>query len=126
MGGKNDKAKLPNNIKLKALNLFNKIDIDGSNTIDRNETLNFWSKNFPKINSNEFFDQVDKNKDGTIQLEEWLEFWAVVFSSGYTEEEISSELDNMMSGGSWVKFDTKKSLGGLAANNMKIKKKGKC
>ena len=40
------------------------IDTDGSKTIDREETLRFWSKNFPKLNSNELFDQVDKNNDG--------------------------------------------------------------
>ena len=38
------------------------IDIDDSKTIDREETLKFWSKGFAKINSKVLFDQVDKNK----------------------------------------------------------------
>lgn len=82
------------NIKAKVLELFKLIDIDNSKTIDRDETLKFWSKNFPKLNSNELFDQVDKNNDGAIQLEEWLEFWEIVFNSGYSEEELISEVNN--------------------------------
>ena len=68
------------------------IDTDGSKTIDREETLRFWSKNFPKLNSNELFDQVDKNNDGAIQLEEWVEFWGIVMKSGYSEDEVAAEV----------------------------------
>ena len=71
------------------------IYVDGSKTIDRNETLKFWSKNFPKLNSNELFDQVDKNNDGSIQIAEWLEFWTIVLNSGHSEEEITSEVINL-------------------------------
>ena len=74
------------------LKLFELIDTDKSKTIDKDETLKFWSKNFPKLNSNELFDQVDKNNDGAIQLEEWIEFWTIVMNSGYSEEEIGSEV----------------------------------
>jgi len=70
------------------------IDVDGSKTIDRDETLKFWSKNFPKLNSNELFDQVDKNDDGSIQLNEWIEFWTIVLNSGHSEEEINCEVKN--------------------------------
>ena len=65
---------MPEKLKEKVLKLFSLIDLDDSKTIDRDETLKFWSKNFPKINSNELFDQVDKNNDGSIQLEEWIGF----------------------------------------------------
>lgn len=68
------------------------IDIDGSKTIDKDETIKFWSKNFPKLNSNELFDQVDKNNDGSIQVNEWVEFWTIVLNSGHTEEEIEAEV----------------------------------
>ena len=79
-------------MKKKVLHLFELIDTDGSKTIDREETLKFWSKNFPKLNSNELFEQVDENGDGAIQLEEWLEFWAIVLRSGYSVDEIASEV----------------------------------
>jgi Ca2+-binding EF-hand superfamily protein len=68
------------------------IDVDGSKTIDKEETLKFWSKNFPKLNSNELFDQVDKNGDGSIQQDEWVEFWTIVLNSGHTDDEIESEV----------------------------------
>ena len=44
---------------------------------------------------------------------------------GYSEDEICSELDNMINGGSWVKFETNKKLGGSQKIN-KLKKEGKC
>ena len=83
---------MPDYIKQKVMKLFAMIDVDGSKTIDRDETLKFWSKNFPKLNSNELFDQVDKNDDGSIQLNEWIEFWTIVLNSGHNEEEISCEV----------------------------------
>ena len=110
-------------VKEKVDKLFRLIDIDDSKTIDREETLKFWSKGFAKINSGVLFEQVDKNNDGTIQFEEWLEFWRVVYESGYTEDEICAELDNMIKGGSWVKFDTNTKPNKL--RDEKLKKKGK-
>ena len=136
MGSDNDKPKQVNNniyiknifqmppkLEEKVRKLFSLIDVDDSKTIDREETLKFWSKGFAKINSTCLFEQVDKNNDGTIQLEEWLEFWRVVYESGYSEEEVCAELDNMIKGGSWVKFDTNKKIGN--ENDKKLKKKGK-
>ena len=114
---------LPPKLDQKVRKLFSLIDVDGSETIDREETLRFWSSNFAKINSKVLFDQVDKNNDGTIQLEEWVEFWRVVYESGYSEEEVCNELDNMIKGGSWVKFETNKKIG--EDKNKKLKSKGK-
>ncbi len=88
------------------MKLFSLIDVDGSKTIDREETLKFWSTGFAKLNSKELFNQVDKNNDGTIQLDEWVEFWTGVYLSGYTEEEINFELDNLLNKNPWVKFQT--------------------
>jgi Ca2+-binding EF-hand superfamily protein len=68
------------------------IDVDGSKTIDREETLKFWGKNFPKLNTQELFSQVDRNGDGSIQLDEWLEFWELVLKSGHSQEEVSCEV----------------------------------
>ena len=116
---------LPPRLKEKVDKLFRLIDIDDSKTIDRDETLKFWSSNFAKINSSVLFDQVDENNDGSIQYEEWVEFWKIVYDSGYSEDEICAELDNMINGGSWVKFETNKKLGG-SQKIKKLKKEGKC
>ena len=114
MGNKNDKPKviiknifteliilqeLPPKLFEKVDTLFKKIDIDDSKTIDREETLKFWSSNFAKINSTVLFDQVDTNNDGSIQYDEWIEFWKIVYDSGYSVDEICTELDNMLNGG---------------------------
>ena len=45
---------LPPKADEKVRKLFSMIDVDGSKTIDREETLRFWSKNFAKINSLEY------------------------------------------------------------------------
>ena len=68
---------------------------------------------------------MDKNNDGSIQLNEWIEFWTLVYNSGYDEDEIGTELDNMINGGSWVKFDTTEKLGGKNKNERNLKKEGK-
>ena len=83
---------MPEGLYNKVIHLFKLIDTDNSKTIDREETLRFWSKNYPKINCLELFNQVDKNNDGAIQLDEWVEFWSIVYRSGYTEQEISTEV----------------------------------
>ena len=114
---------MPPKLEEKVKQLFSLIDVDDSKTIDREETLKFWSKGFAKINSTCLFEQVDKNNDGTIQFDEWLEFWRVVYESGYSEDEICTELDNMIKGGSWVKFDTNTKIGN--EKDKKLKKKGK-
>ena len=110
---------LPQSVKDNVVKLFNLIDHDGSKTIDKHETLKFWSSNFAKLNTNELFDQVDKNNDGTIQMEEWIEFWTTVYLSGYSEEELNFELDNLINHGSWVKFETTDKKGFKKSTSLK-------
>ena len=106
MGKKSSKVKkLPESIESKAIELFKKIDVDSSGTIDREETKKYWKNQFAKLNSQELFMQVDENDDGSISIEEWLDFWQDVFNSGHTEDDILTELDNLLEGGAWVKFE---------------------
>ena len=116
---------LPPKLFEKVDQLFKLIDIDDSKTIDREETLKFWSSNFAKINSTVLFDQVDTNGDGEIQYNEWVDFWRIVYDSGYSEDEISDELDNIIRGGSWVKFETNRKPGGHSKIRQ-LKMEGKC
>ena len=105
------------------MKLFDLIDMNNSKTIERDETLKFWSSNFPIINSNELFNEVDKNNNGEIDLDEWIEYWTIVSNSGYPEYEICNELDNMIEGACWVKFKINKKIG---RKEQLLKKKGKC
>lgn len=93
---------------LKIKELFSMIDSDNSSTLEMEETVSFWASNFPKLNTYDLFQQVDKNNDGKIQYEEWVEFWEYVLSSGYTEEEVTNQLESMMKGGAWKKYKVKK------------------
>ena len=57
---------MPPKLEEKVRKLFSMIDVDDSKTIDREETLKFWSKGFAKINSGVLFDQVDKNNESPL------------------------------------------------------------
>jgi Ca2+-binding EF-hand superfamily protein len=92
----------------KALEIFRQIDVDGSKTIDKNETIVWWNQNFAKVNTSALFETVDINNDGEISEEEWIAFWEAVKGSGRTEEEINEELDNLLSKGSWTNFNIPK------------------
>ena len=107
------------------MKLFDLIDINNSHKIERDETLRFWSSNFPTINSNELFNQVDKNNNGEIDLDEWIDYWTIVSNSGYSDKEICNELDNMIKGGCWVQFKVKKNKK-LGRKIKLLKQKGKC
>ena len=105
MGNNRSKTELSPKLKEKVINIFRLMDVDGSKTIDLEETIKFWSKNFARINSSEMFAAVDKNHDGTIEESEWLAFWVKVKDAGHTEEEIILELDSLEKGEAWVKFN---------------------
>jgi Ca2+-binding EF-hand superfamily protein len=102
----------------RVLDVFRRIDTDGSKTIDKAETLKFWlanfkwpcfrKSNFAKLNTEELFKSVDADNNGAITEDEWVEFWNTVKKSGHTEEEISDELESIENGSSWVKFDNVK------------------
>ena len=78
--------------------VFKIFDKDGSNTIEKEEAIKHWSKNFGKISANEFFNTVDYNHDGQIQYEEFVDFWRIVKGVGHTEEEIREEVTNWPKG----------------------------
>ena len=115
-----DKDDMPKKLKEKVLKLFRLIDVDDSKTIDFSETLKFWGNNFAKINAQELFQSVDKDNNGSIEESEWIEFWYNVYKSGHSVDDICCELDTIIEGGSWVKFEDVQNL-----NKEKNKKKGK-
>lgn len=73
--------------------MFRKIDVDGSKSIDKNETLKYWNSNFAKLNTEELFAAVDVDNSGTITESEWIGFWVAVKNAGHSEEEISEEVN---------------------------------
>ena len=89
----------------KVREVFDNFDIDHSHVIDKNEALKHFKGGFAKISMKELFSTVDVNNDGSITIEEWLTFWRVVKGVGHSEEDIMEELENILTGGSWVGFD---------------------
>lgn len=48
------------------------------------------------------FDKIDTNRNNLIDLNEWLEFWGKIKKSGYSDDEIIAELENMKEGEAWT------------------------
>ncbi|CAK90968.1 unnamed protein product (macronuclear) [Paramecium tetraurelia] len=91
-------------LRQKALEIFKKIDVNNSGSIDKDETQKFWKANFAKVNTQALFNAVDFDKSGQITEDEWMAFWEIVKKSGYSDKEIFEELDNLMEGKAWVQF----------------------
>lgn len=89
----------------KVQELFKRIDDDGNGTITKEEAMKFWGKNWAKVNAQAMFNEVDQNGEEAITNVKWLEFWKNVVASGYPEDDVLEELDEILSGGSWVDFD---------------------
>ena len=43
---------------------FQKVDVDGDNSITQEEAVRFWGNNFAKVNATAMFNEVDSDGDG--------------------------------------------------------------
>mmetsp|Transcript_14930 Transcript_14930/g.38354 ORF Transcript_14930/g.38354 Transcript_14930/m.38354 type:complete len:401 (-) Transcript_14930:284-1486(-) len=89
-------------VQQKINELFMRLDHDGSGEITRKEAMQFFKTGFGNISANAMFNEVDTNVSDTITRDEFLNFWEQVRQSGYTEQDLSDELDVIMEGGAWV------------------------
>ena len=76
-----------------------------SGTVEKEEAIAFWKKNFAKVNADAMFNEVDVDKNGSVSKQEWIEFWQNVLASNYSVDDVTEEVDMMMEGGSWVDFN---------------------
>lgn len=83
--------------------LYVKMDENHDGRLTKLEAQSFFQK-FGKISSSAMFSEVDENGDGEILPSEWRNFWEQVRGNGYSEEDISEELQQLMCGGVWVDF----------------------
>lgn len=82
-------------------NLFMKMDVDGLNLVSRENAADFF-QSFKKVNTEAMFNEVDTDKSGAIDATEFMDFWIQVKASGYSEDQILEEIDQIMDGGTWV------------------------
>eukprot|EP00438_Fugacium_kawagutii_P017807 Skav208281 [mRNA] locus=scaffold1802:216845:236400:- [translate_table: standard] len=98
-------------VSAKLEEMFARIDVDKSNTITKEEALKFFTS-FSKVNTKAFFDEVDDDRNGLIAKEEFMGFWQQVRNSGYKNEEILEELEDLVKGGAWVNWEDGKEVSG--------------
>ena len=92
---------LADETKALAMEVFNCIDTDKSESIEMDETLTWWDTNYPVINARAMFQAVDEDQNGCIDKEEWMKFWGLVKRNGYSDKEIQSELLRLKHKESW-------------------------
>lgn len=64
------------------------------------------------MNTKAFFDEVDDDHNGLIAKDEFMGFWQQVRNSGYQNEEILEELEDLVKGGAWVNWEDGKEVSG--------------
>lgn len=85
--------------------LFEKIDGPGekaTHCITREKAAAHFKGGFSKVSVDAMFNEIDCNHHGQITAKEWMKFWTQVKSSGYKDQDIVDELDNLMEGMQWV------------------------
>jgi anaerobic glycerol-3-phosphate dehydrogenase len=95
------------NDKIVALHM--KMDENHDSRVTRQEAVRYFKK-FGQTSANAMFDEVDHDKDGFITLEEFRDFWKQVKASGYTEDDINEELDELLQGHSWVNYQDERDV----------------
>ena len=81
------KKLLSENLRSKAMKLFQTIDENSDGTVTFDEAQRFWKNNgmFAGINARAMFNEVDEDGDDQVGEQAWIEFWENVLASGYTE-----------------------------------------
>jgi Ca2+-binding EF-hand superfamily protein len=82
--------------------MFSAMDTDHSNFVSREEAKDFFKGAFSKISADAMFKEIDTDHSGAITADEFMNFWVQVKKSGYSDEDISEEIDNLLEGNAWV------------------------
>ena len=107
---------LQKNLLKKLRELFQAIDTDGNGELSRAEATAYWGSNFARVNASSMFDQLDADGNDSITWDEYITFWKAVVGVGHPQPEIVEEIDNILSGHSWVSFSTSPSVAASFGN----------
>lgn len=86
----------------KCRELFEKIDYDKTLKISKEKAYKHFKGGFNKVSVDAMFNEIDCNHHGQITPKEWMKFWTQVKSSGYSQQDILDEMENLMDGQQWV------------------------
>jgi len=87
---------------LKLERLFRMMDVDNSNAVTKAEAQAFFTGAFARLSADAMFNELDEDGSGAVTADEFVAFWLQVRRSGYKEDDIQDELDELLSGGAWV------------------------
>eukprot|EP00927_Polykrikos_kofoidii_P065171 TRINITY_DN60960_c0_g1_i1.p1 TRINITY_DN60960_c0_g1~~TRINITY_DN60960_c0_g1_i1.p1 ORF type:complete len:264 (+),score=56.61 TRINITY_DN60960_c0_g1_i1:98-889(+) len=82
--------------------LFFKMDTDRSCVITHAKAAKHFTGGFGKVSVEAMFNEVDVKSHGQITAKEWMKFWVQVRHSGYKDQDIIEEIQNLIEGGAWV------------------------
>jgi len=86
----------------KCRELFEMYDTDKTYVITHEKAAKHFKGAFSKVSVDAMFNEIDVNHHGQITAKEWMRFWVQVKSSGYKQQDIIDELQNLMEGQNWV------------------------
>eukprot|EP00927_Polykrikos_kofoidii_P064157 TRINITY_DN59211_c0_g1_i1.p1 TRINITY_DN59211_c0_g1~~TRINITY_DN59211_c0_g1_i1.p1 ORF type:complete len:154 (+),score=28.27 TRINITY_DN59211_c0_g1_i1:43-462(+) len=86
--------------------LWNVLNSNADDVITRSEAMAFFKRHklTSKLSVDAMFDEVDQNRDGVLSKEEWDNFWRQVRRSGYSDDEITAEVEEMKAGSAWMNW----------------------
>lgn len=91
--------------------LFDKMDVNHDGTVDRDEAAHHF-KRFSEVSAKAMFNEVDDDGNNFITKQEFLDFWSQVKRSGYSEEDLNYEIDELLRGNVWVDYADSRDVGG--------------
>jgi len=85
--------------------LFRAMSKKGDLVITREKAGAFFTGSYSHISVNAMFHEIDTMNHGQIAPKAFMDFWKQVRSSGYSNQQIIEEIDNMLNGGGWVDWN---------------------
>lgn len=78
---------------------------EGNQAITRQQASAWFQGAFANVSTEAMFKEVDQKNKGAIDAKDWVDFWIQVKSSGYKEDSMLEELEQLLEGGSWVDWN---------------------
>lgn len=104
------RRKLTEHLADKVRELHMRMDRNGDGLVTKQEARQFFKK-FGEVSAQAMFKEVDEDENAVLSLDEFEAFFEQVKNSGYSEEDLDFELDELLEGNVWVDFDDQRNVG---------------